>query len=66
MRLLQRVAAVFRPRDPTPADPLDHPHLARLGLRELADLPMPRPEGAPAPSRRPEPAAEMDRHLRAA
>lgn len=66
MTLLQRFASALRPRDPTPADPLDHPDLAGLGLRELADLPMPRPDGAPAPVRRPGPAAEMDRPLRAA
>lgn len=27
-----------------PAEPLDHPDLGRLSLRDLADLPLPRPE----------------------
>ncbi len=28
-----------------PADPLDHPDLQRMTLRELADLPLPRRSG---------------------
>jgi hypothetical protein len=28
-------------------EPLDHPALQRLGLRELADLPLPRPGAGP-------------------
>ena len=27
-------------------DPLDHPALRRMSVRDLADLPVPRPEGA--------------------
>jgi hypothetical protein len=34
-------------------DPLDHPALRRMSPRELADLPVPRPEGAEAESVRP-------------
>ncbi|MEQ8968267.1 MAG: hypothetical protein RID91_20785 [Azospirillaceae bacterium] len=45
------------PPDRRPAAPLDHPSLAAMSPRELADLPLPRPGlrvvegGAPAPSR---------------
>lgn len=38
----------------TPApDPLDHPALRRMSLRELADLPVPRPEGPGSEDLRP-------------
>ncbi|WP_157973638.1 hypothetical protein [Tropicimonas sp. IMCC34043] len=47
--LLHRKPAIFAsPLRPGP-DPIDHPVLRRMSPRELADLPMPRPEPAQRP-----------------
>lgn len=37
---------------PLSRDPLDHPEIARMSQRELADLPLVPPMAAPAPVRR--------------
>ena len=42
------VARLFAPADTLDADYIDHPLLQGMSLRELADLPFPRPE-APEP-----------------
>jgi hypothetical protein len=34
----------FRLPEPSPIDPIDHPDLRRMTVRELADLPFPRPD----------------------
>jgi hypothetical protein len=44
--------SLFRsaPRLASPRDPIDHPALRAMSLRELADLPMPRPSMPPSES----------------
>jgi hypothetical protein len=39
MSLIRLVSRLAR-RPATPRDPIDHPAIARMGLRELADLPL--------------------------
>lgn len=39
MRLIHRLARLLAP-PPACRDPIDHPAIARLSLRDLADLPL--------------------------
>ncbi|MFY0634382.1 MAG: hypothetical protein JXQ91_11250 [Vannielia sp.] len=43
--MLTLLKTLFTPtrRAPDPADPLAHPAIRAMSLRELADLPLPRP-----------------------
>jgi hypothetical protein len=51
---LKQIYTNLSPR-PAAGDPLDHPDIARMSLRELADLPLPRPSGSRAPADDPVP-----------
>lgn len=64
--MLTYLTSIFRRREGGPADPIDHPEIARMSAAELADLPLPRHAAAPRGSYESAPATRPVRHLRPA